>query len=68
MNEKTLLIGIDCATKANKVGIAVGSLAENGHIIVTDAQRSPMLRGGVPHPAETGRQSSKSGLKKPLMS
>lgn len=46
MNENILLIGIDCATKANKVGIAMGSLAEDGRVIVTDAWRGSAAKGG----------------------
>lgn len=38
MNDSTLIIGIDCATKANKVGIAMGYW--DGHrLVVTEAWR-----------------------------
>ena len=42
MNDSTLVIGIDCATKANKVGIAMGYW--DGHrLVVTEARRGDAL-------------------------
>lgn len=39
MNDNALIIGIDCATKANKIGVAKGFLADDGRVIVADAWR-----------------------------